>query len=327
MPTRLKLKIIKGDKRGACFDFAQDDNYLIGRNPDCHVSLADDHFASRHNSVLRLKPTYISIRDLNSRNGTYVNGQKYGGRNGEGLTTTFCLSKHPEVILNDGDHIRIGRTLFEVKILTRLHCRDCDVEVSGADFYMSMDGAMSVICTSCYQKTEEAVATAAPAGPRRCQKCGKFLAQLHNPAERKDYLCRTCWVETAESSLKFMRRVMKGITRHRPGSPAPVISAYEIERELGPSGFGAVYLARRKADDVKVAIKIMKAAAANHKRKQKKTRRENFKNYYLRRPETLELVDRGEEGVMFFFIMELCEAESVDNLIMRTAQPAVMTSC
>lgn len=172
MPTRLKLKIIKGNERGSCFDFEEDDNYLIGRNSDCHIPLVDDNFASRHNSVLRLKPTHISIRDLNSRNGTYVNGQKYGGRNGDGLTTNFCLSKPPEVILNDGDRIRIGRTVFEVEILTHLRCSECGIKVSGADFYMSMDHDMKVICTQCHQKTQDAITSTASSQPMRCRKCG-----------------------------------------------------------------------------------------------------------------------------------------------------------
>jgi serine/threonine-protein kinase len=302
---------------GRCFEFDQHNNYLVGRESDCHIPIPDDKYASKHHSVLRVKPTHISIRDLGSRNGTCVNEVKYGGRNNGEVLVESLKRKAPEVILNDGDQVKIGHTVFQVSIWMPVFCDKCGDEITGLDSDKFTDINSTLICSRCRQQTAEPVKSPPQPQAKHCQKCGKDVPQETDLAEEKDYICRPCRIKMEASSTRFMRQVLKGITVHRPGSSMPNISAYDIESELGVCGYGAVYLARRVNDNAYVAVKVMKAEMADHKKTRKKIRQESFRHRYLQRSDTLEFVDRGAEGITFFFIMELCAAESVDKLMMK----------
>ena len=64
----------------------------IGRSRDNHIHLADER-ASRHHARIDLQQGAFVLRDLDSANGTYVNGQR--------------VQRHR---LESGDEIRIGDT-------------------------------------------------------------------------------------------------------------------------------------------------------------------------------------------------------------------------
>ena len=51
-------------------------NIVIGRDPACHVSEPDPLLSRRHAEVLAGPHGGVTVRDLNSRNGMLVNGQK-----------------------------------------------------------------------------------------------------------------------------------------------------------------------------------------------------------------------------------------------------------
>ncbi len=76
--------------------------YLIGRSNACHVIL-NDGLVSRRHAALRLDAQGLTLRDLGSSNGVYVNGVQVGEA---GAT------------LGDGDRIRIGREELIVRIAT-----------------------------------------------------------------------------------------------------------------------------------------------------------------------------------------------------------------
>jgi DNA-binding NtrC family response regulator len=67
---------------------------LIGRDPHCTICLTDGFTSLRHARIERAGPGF-SIRDLRSRNGTFVNGNR-------------VIEAH----LHDHDRIRIGMTEF-----------------------------------------------------------------------------------------------------------------------------------------------------------------------------------------------------------------------
>ncbi len=66
---------------------------VIGRDANCEISLADDAQVSRRHAVLERLPVGWSIRDLSSRNGTTVGGERIVGA-------------RP---LEDRDEIRVGQ--------------------------------------------------------------------------------------------------------------------------------------------------------------------------------------------------------------------------
>ena len=69
----------------------------IGRAPDCDLSLSDTYLSSRHARVANDSGD-LTIEDLGSTNGTYVNQELTSGR----------------VHLERGDIVQVGGILFEV---------------------------------------------------------------------------------------------------------------------------------------------------------------------------------------------------------------------
>jgi len=73
---------------------------VVGSGPDCGIVVsADEYVSGRHMEITRVGVKY-QIQDLNSTNGTFVNGER----------VTRCD-------LHDGDKVRIGGTQFLFKTI------------------------------------------------------------------------------------------------------------------------------------------------------------------------------------------------------------------
>ena len=77
----------------------RDDRLTIGRSDGNDIVLADDGQVSRVHAVLERLAGSWSVRDVSSRNGTFVNGNRVSG----------------EARLGAGDELRIGRTRIVVR--------------------------------------------------------------------------------------------------------------------------------------------------------------------------------------------------------------------
>lgn len=84
-----------GIKKGTVIPIRTD--ITIGRKEDNSISLIDQHVSGNHAKLL-IKNNLLFIEDLNSTNGTYVNGKRIKGR----------------VKLFGQDEIKIGTTIFKV---------------------------------------------------------------------------------------------------------------------------------------------------------------------------------------------------------------------
>ncbi len=74
--------------------------FYIGRAEDCHLRPASDQ-VSRHHCVIRVASDSVTVRDLGSRNGTFVNGKRIS-------------DKSP---LMPGDRLVVGQLDFDVHIV------------------------------------------------------------------------------------------------------------------------------------------------------------------------------------------------------------------
>ncbi|MGH8248160.1 MAG: FHA domain-containing protein, partial [Gammaproteobacteria bacterium] len=93
----MRLKIVQGSKAGTEIKIPGPE-CVIGRGDDCHLRTQSDAVSRRH-CVIRSTDNEVTIQDLGSRNGTFVNGE--------------LVSQEPAVLLN-GDHLRIGPLEFQV---------------------------------------------------------------------------------------------------------------------------------------------------------------------------------------------------------------------
>jgi pSer/pThr/pTyr-binding forkhead associated (FHA) protein len=92
------LRILSGTSAGETYPLSGR-QFLIGRERDCHLR-PDNDLVSRHHCVLRLDEYVVRVRDLGSRNGTFVNGQRIKG----------------DVVLRDGDKLFVGDLALEVRV-------------------------------------------------------------------------------------------------------------------------------------------------------------------------------------------------------------------
>jgi hypothetical protein len=92
----VKLKVLGGAKSGLEIPLKKD-LFTIGRSSECSLRAGSDAISRKH-CAIRLGQSSISIADLNSRNGTYVNGRRID----------------QETTLNSGDEVRVGPLRFEV---------------------------------------------------------------------------------------------------------------------------------------------------------------------------------------------------------------------
>jgi pSer/pThr/pTyr-binding forkhead associated (FHA) protein len=73
---------------------------IVGRDEDCHVRLPSE-FVSHHHCLLLLDEDTLAIRDLGSKNGTFVNSCRVG----TGTT-----------ILMHGDIVSVGDLVFQIDL-------------------------------------------------------------------------------------------------------------------------------------------------------------------------------------------------------------------
>jgi serine/threonine-protein kinase len=85
---------------------------------------------------------------------------------------------------------------------------------------------------------------------------------------------------------------------------APAIPGYEILDELGHGGMGVVYLARREADDAKLAIKTIHPACTTSERDVQRFLREAQILCTLRHPHIVAFHQMGRIGDQFYFVMD-----------------------
>ena len=117
MPDKLILTITVGPHAGKAFPFEEHDTLLFGRASDCQICLPADQQISRHHFLLEVNPPDARLRDLGSRNGTFINGQKCGGRARHETPEEGARREYPQVDLHHGDEIKVGQTSLQVEAM------------------------------------------------------------------------------------------------------------------------------------------------------------------------------------------------------------------
>ena len=90
----LILTVLQGPDKGRRFELPDNEPQMIGRSSES-LPLGDSTISRRHCELTPDDGRWI-LRDLESANGTFVNGQRVADRQ----------------ILNPGDQIRAGNTLM-----------------------------------------------------------------------------------------------------------------------------------------------------------------------------------------------------------------------
>ena len=118
-PATIKLTVAQGRGAGGEYVFEDSTHCVVGRANDCDIHLPRDYGhidVSRHHCALEINPPEIRIRDLGSRNGTFVNGEKIGQRHSRPPVATDNVDEFEACDLHDGDEIQVGDYVLRVGV-------------------------------------------------------------------------------------------------------------------------------------------------------------------------------------------------------------------
>ena len=120
MFVKITLTFTGGTLKGQKREFTRPGKFVIGRSSDCDLQLPttmEFMEVSRHHCVLDVDPPALQVRDLGSRNGTFINGENIGKRYaGDFPGATKEGDWH---VLKEGDELRIGSTTLRVEVSIR----------------------------------------------------------------------------------------------------------------------------------------------------------------------------------------------------------------
>jgi serine/threonine-protein kinase len=308
MPAQVVVQVIRGKLKGKSFRFDRRALCLIGRAEDCRIRLPSDRdhrFVSRHHCLLDVDPPRVRVQDFGSRNGTYLNGRKIGQRPLDHRADLVPLD-FPECDLTDGDRLRVGKTVFLVRILQPLACAVCGTELppEAAD----TGPAGSRVCAACRQAA--ASAGQPPAVPS-CARCGRKLAGPAGPGRPEFLLCLACRQEPRRLAEEMLEKANAG------ERDLVAIQGYTLLEELGRRHEGAVYLARHAETGQRVALKVLFPRGAADARTRFRFLREAQNTMVLKHPHIVELRDAGWFHGLFFFTLEYCERGTVATLLQQ----------
>lgn len=315
MPAKVTLTVVKGPSKGQETIFEERTSCIVGRSKECNPQIPDDEqhrSISRHHCMLDINPPDVRVRDFGSLNGTWVNDLKIGQREkgmsaDEGKQMSF-----PEHDLKDGDRVRLSNTTFRVELYVPAVCETCEKEIAEAD-RQKMERAPGVFrCEPCHRK-----AIAAKQKPpavkkkRQCAKCGKDVEGEIGHLRQGKYICVSCRADPMAILRLLLQKARSG------QKDVLAIQGYDIVRELGRGGMGAVYLARHEQTGKHVALKVMLPQVAASRDATEKFLREVANSKALQHPNVVQLFDSGCSNGTFFFTLEYCDGGSVDRLMAK----------
>jgi serine/threonine-protein kinase len=313
MPAKVTLRVTQGKLAGADFQFDERTTCIIGRADDCSPRVPNDtahKTISRHHCLLDINPPDVRIRDFGSLNGTFVNGKKIGQREKGQTPTDAAKIQFPEHDLKDGDEIKLGDTVFQVGLFVPAYCAECSIEISEENRTRAERAPGVYQCDACREKAEKAKRKEPPKPkPKVCAKCGRDVSGEVGEHRHGDYVCVSCKADP----LAILKRLL---ALAKTGDYSVLgIRGYEIIKELGRGGMGAVYLARHEATKKQVALKVMLPEVAADERAKALFLRETENTKALKHRNIVELWDAGCSEGTFFFTLELCDGGSAEKLI------------
>lgn len=296
---RVVVEVPVGPEKGKVFEFSSPNRVFVGRLSSAHIQV-NDPYISRMHFLLELTSSHCYVWDLNSTNGTYVNGKRVWGSE-----------------VRDEDLILIGKTVFQLKIeeeeIIKYFCSFCGRDIT--DSLASVDGIdeldkEDLLCEECLKrfgyllelKKEETKINEPMTAP--CFSCGQHKVKNANDDRRYDeledialYLCNDCVEKFQDININFNE-----------------LEDYRILKELAEGVFGKVYLALHKKTNRLVALKKMRAELTLDEKSGKLFQREMKILQNLIHPNIVRLIDQGVVDGEHYFISEYLPVGDIEYL-------------
>jgi len=282
---RVVLQVLEGREQGREFAFERADRFVVGRAPEAHFCLPeDDRYVSRNHCIIEVSPPSLFVRDLHSRNGTWVNGVRV---------------RHSELQL--GDRIRIGGTTLAVHVVEEpveaqpVSCSACGGPLSAND--------SGLRCRSCCSVPTHREGTV-PRAAETCATCGRDVSERADSdgqasvlASLVCYLCPDCAAVEA------------------PIGGLPGVEGHRLLRELGRGGMGVVYQAWHESTGRVVALKSLLPIADRDGRALRLFQREMAVLNDLQHPNIVRFFGQGGSGRQPFLVSEFLDGGDLGAVV------------
>ncbi|MEO5355830.1 MAG: serine/threonine-protein kinase [Nitrospirae bacterium YQR-1] len=302
---KVTLNVIAGPNTGEKFFFTESDTFLVGRSKKAHLRLAkkDDLYISRTHFILEIRRNVCYITDINSTNGTLVNGRRVD-----------------RTELHDKDEITIGNTKIKVLI---------DQDDTQKFHY--------VYCAVCHENVDHEVDESIPQTERKsmhyiCNRCRAELAggkvlKKHSDSH-KHYHCVSCNSDLTEAANSDGRadEFQDGMylcnnCEWKWRTKAPIFDAgeaYVVLSQIGRGAMGSVYKIVQVSTRRVYALKRVNIDGKKNLSGLKLFSREMDIQARLNHPYLVRYLDKGEAGDMPFLISEFMSGGDLGKLIKTT---------
>ena len=284
---QITLTVTTGPHAGREFTLDGHDNFIVGRAKAAQFRLpSKDQYFSRNHFLVEVNPPLCRLLDLNSTNGTLVNG-------------TQVMS----IELHDGDTIEAGDTTLRVSFVSTGAQAATPVSVSDSVPVAKPRSAPQVVSDRTIVPRNRTCSTPGtpdvePVAPRHLKQDGELSATL--VPEARPVACVVSPVVAPAPKVSLTTEDRAKIA----AQPQP-FAGYEIIEELGRGGMGVVYRARAKSDGSLVALKVVLPAIASSPDDLARFVREASIVKELSHPHIVPFRDLGHTDGQLFFVMDL----------------------
>lgn len=342
------LTIVDGPQKGKIFEFAEPDNFLLGRNAEgsrAHFRLsAKDTYVSRNHFLLEINPPDCFLRDAGSLNGTFIvrpdekavyflpgreEKKEDYAQKAESLQKKLNYHSFRQaeerIGLKDKDIITVGGTSILVDVFQN--------SGDSPQFLISEyphDGGIA----RCIECSKEIKLHEIPKSPDKlshqdflCDVCLKKRIKAHY--HKQVFPCCECQKDISAFANKDgkegnLREVAiyccESCIQSYPRDQLLVadIQDYRLLRKIGSGGFGVVYFAWHKPTRRIAALKLTKEAIKKDAQLIKRFKREIAIMQNLAHPNLVRLYDEGitEEG-QYYFVSEFLRSGSLGDYCFR----------
>lgn len=161
---------------------------------------------------------------------------------------------------------------------------------------------------------------------QHCDACEQAATEIDNKPDTLVELLQSESPPTAEQKASFETHPLS-TSRLTPFPEIGEIASYELIRELGSGGMGAVYLARHIKLDKQVAVKLLPALPAKMPEFVARFEREMRAAGRLEHPSIVRTTDAGEQDGVHYLVMDAIDGLDLSRIARATETISVTDAC
>lgn len=292
-----KLVFIAGELAGYVHLLSDGESVTFGRSGANEIVLTDPKVSRNHMRITN-RGGKVTVDDLGSNNGTYVNGKRVSSAQ-----------------LEVGDRIHVGDSVFELASVDAPEVAQLRASKSRPIRRTEEDEAAQTQ-QICQQPLAPLVSPTARATYDRFEDLTRFDEMTFVVTHK---FCDACGrVIPKKEEREQQTRVMSGYLYCRECAEQMVrgvIGPYRIIEQIGKGATGAVYRAEHSTTKRVVALKVLLKYLTTDETVVRRFLREARAGAILNHPNIVRTFDAGEDNGIYYIVMEYVKGRILENIV------------